>query len=228
MHRKLGSAVLAAVAVALLSTSAGFARTLSTPAISSDSHALFDGRQIDLSQGWGEAPSRAPRAHRSARIDEGVSRAASYTRTMLKSDWLLVLAALKGSAEGLDPIRLQKGMFLFAQQGGAPEVERYDFEPYNYGPMSRELYRDLDHLVHEGLLEATAVSGQTWQRYRANDAGREHAQRLLDEADPDTLNAARRLYEIKRSIVDKGFARLLNDVYDRYPEYAARSVFRRT
>jgi uncharacterized protein len=147
---------------------------------------------------------------------------------MMKSDWLLVLAALKGPAEGLDPIRLQKGMFLFAQEGEAPEVERYDFEPYNYGPMSRELYRDLDHLVDEGLLEATAVSGQTWQRYRATDAGRERAQRLFDEADPATVESARRLYDIKRSIVDKGFAGLLNDVYDRYPAYAARSVFRKT
>src|SRR4051812_14985455 len=98
---------------------------------------------------------------------------------MLKRDWLLLLAALKGPAEGLDPIRLQKGMFLFAHEGGAPAPERYDFEPYNYGPMSRELYRDLDHLVEEGLLEATAVSGQTWQRYRPTDAGRQRAQRLL-------------------------------------------------
>jgi uncharacterized protein len=147
---------------------------------------------------------------------------------MLKRDWLLILVALRGPAEGLDPIRLQKGMFLFAQEGGAPRDEVYEFVPYNYGPMSREVYRDLDELVDEGLLDASAVSGHTWQRYRATDAGRRHAQQLLDDGDAPTVDAARRLYDIKQSIADMSFARLLNDVYDRYPEYAARSVFRRT
>jgi hypothetical protein len=55
MHRKLGSAVLAALAVSLLSTTAGLARTMSPPATSSNSVALFEGGQIDLSQGWGDA-----------------------------------------------------------------------------------------------------------------------------------------------------------------------------
>jgi uncharacterized protein len=119
-------------------------------------------------------------------------------------------------------------MFLFAQEAGAPPDESYEFVPYNYGPMSREVYRDLDELVDDGLLEATPVSGHTWQRYRVTSAGRDHAQQLLDEGDAAALDAARRLHAIKQSIVDMSFARLLNDVYDRYPEYAARSVFRRT
>jgi hypothetical protein len=55
MHRKLGPAVLATLAVMLLSTSAGFAETPSPPATSSESVALFEGQQIDLSQSWGEA-----------------------------------------------------------------------------------------------------------------------------------------------------------------------------
>lgn len=94
--------------------------------------------------------------------------------------------------------------------------------------MSREVYRDLDQLVDEGLLDASAVSGHTWQRYRATDTGRRHAQQLLDDGDAPTVAAARRLYGIKKSIAEMTFARLLNDVYDRYPEYAARSVFHRT
>jgi uncharacterized protein YwgA len=144
-----------------------------------------------------------------------------------KRDWLLLFAALKGPAEGVDPIRFQKGLFLFSQEVGAPEEERYHFEPYNYGPMSREIYRDLDDLVAEGLLERRPVPGQPWKRFRATESGRAQAQQLLDQADTPTLTAARALYEIKQSTVSKGFAELLNDVYDRYPAYASRSVFRR-
>lgn len=146
---------------------------------------------------------------------------------MHKRDWLLLLIAFKGPPSGLDPVRLQKGMFLFAMEGGVPPSEQYDFEPYNYGPMSRELYRDLDDLAADGLLRAVEVSGHSWQRYLSTPEGNERARALLDE-DEAPLDSAQKLYEIKRSIVDKNFAKLLNDVYDRYPTFASRSVFRKT
>jgi uncharacterized protein YwgA len=147
---------------------------------------------------------------------------------MYKRDWLLVLAALKGPATGLDPVRLQKGMFLLAQEGGIPAEEAYGFEPYNYGPMSRELYRDLDALEAAGLVERVDVPGQSWHRYRASERGRASAQRLINEAGPNAQASARRLYEIKRDIVAKNFSVLLNDVYERYPLYATKSVFQKS
>ncbi|MBA3382783.1 MAG: PadR family transcriptional regulator [Actinobacteria bacterium] len=147
---------------------------------------------------------------------------------MSKRDWLLILAALKGPAAGLDPVRVQKGMFLLAMEGDLPAQERYEFEPYNYGPMSKEVYRDLDELVVEGLVERTQAPGQAWPRYRATERGRQTAQRLVDESGPDAEQSARKLYEIKRDIVDKTFSGLLNDVYDRYPRYAEKSVFHKT
>jgi uncharacterized protein YwgA len=130
--------------------------------------------------------------------------------------------ALKGAPQGLDPVRIQKGMFLFAQEGRPPASETYSFLPYSYGPMSSEIYADVDFLEANGMIYAEPVPGYTWKRYRATERGRETALALRDEANPAAL---RRLYEIKQEIATKAFNRLLRDVYADYPEYATRSVF---
>jgi hypothetical protein len=80
-------------------------------------------------------------------------------KPMTRRDWLLVLCAYEGAPSGLDPVRLQKGMFLFARTGVVPVHEQYQFKPYDYGPMSSMIYRDLDELVTEGFLVRHSVAG---------------------------------------------------------------------
>jgi uncharacterized protein YwgA len=142
-----------------------------------------------------------------------------------RRDWLLLAIALDG--DGLDPIRVQKAMFLFAQEAGRPAGERYSFVAYNYGPMSRGLYRDVETLVRRGLLERRPVEGQRWNSLRATDAGRERARERLEAAMAHEPAAIARLREIVRIVQSLDFAGLLDIVYGRYPEYARRSVFRR-
>lgn len=143
---------------------------------------------------------------------------------MTKRDWLLLFCALKGSPSGLDPVRLQKGMFLFAMEASVPDDEKYDFRPYNYGPMSSEVYADVEALEVIGHLAGEQSPGNSWKRYRATQSGIEHARELLADADRD---AVQKLFEIKAFVMARSFNALLNDVYDRYPEYASRSVFSR-
>jgi hypothetical protein len=142
-------------------------------------------------------------------------------------DWLLLLIASDGAPRGLDPVRIQKGMFLLAREGAAPAAQSYEFEPYNYGPMSRGVYRDVARLLAAGLVERRPVPGYGWAIYVPTDAGGERASGLAARAGaeaPATLSA---LAEIKRTITGVSFAALLESIYARYPEYAARSVFRR-
>src|SRR4051794_39044419 len=98
----------------------------------------------------------------------------SVTRT----DWLLLFICYEGAPEGLDPIRLQKGMFLFAQEAPVADDEKCQFNPYNYGPMSTAIYTDLEWLLEEGLIEQASVEGQAWSRYRPTTRGIERAHRL--------------------------------------------------
>jgi uncharacterized protein YwgA len=143
-------------------------------------------------------------------------------------EWLLVLIAYRGAPQGLDPVRLQKGMFLFSQQAGRPGGETYSFEPYNYGPMSRAMYRDLDRLVESGHIERIPVTGYSWQRHLVTTDGATEAQRLLDDMAADEIPAARRLFEIKERVSSQSFAELLAGVYAEYPDYAVNSVFQRS
>jgi hypothetical protein len=142
-------------------------------------------------------------------------------------DWLLLLVALRRIAEGLDPIRVQKGMFLLAREGGLPAGEAYAFRPYNYGPMSDEVYVDLGRLVRAGLCERRAVRGYSWRRYATTGWGDARARALARHARHRTPDAVARLLEIEALLSRTTFAGLLEEVYRRYPEYTSRSVFRR-
>ena len=144
---------------------------------------------------------------------------------MQARDRLLLLVALDGAPRGLDPVRLQKGMFLDAQESGAGKGEKYAFTPYNYGPMSAQIYSDLDDFLAEGLVEEVPVQGQSWSRYVATEKGLKAGQELLNK-DPST-GIGQQLYRIKKEVASKTFKALLEDVYERYPAYASKSVFRR-
>ena len=144
---------------------------------------------------------------------------------MKARDRLLLFVALDGAPSGLDPVRLQKGMFLDAQEGDLEDGEGYAFIPYNYGPMSAQIYSDLEDLVSESLVEEVPVKGQSWSRYVATDKGFQHGRELLGHESSDRV--AQHLYAIKKDVASKSFKALLEDVYERYPEFAEKSVFRR-
>jgi uncharacterized protein YwgA len=144
---------------------------------------------------------------------------------MKPRDRLLLFVALDGAPHGLDPVRLQKGMFLDAHEAGSPTGSTYSFVPYNYGPMSAQIYSDLQELVGAGLIKSVPVKGQSWSRYIATDKGLQAGRRLM--RGPIPAKDAQRLHRIKKDVASKSFRALLEDVYDRYPRFAANSVFRR-
>lgn len=145
---------------------------------------------------------------------------------MLRCDWLLVfLAAAPGDA--LDPVRVQKGMFLLAMQAPLAAPARYRFEPYAYGPMSRDLYRDVRRLRDEQRLDTTPVAGATWQLLALTATGREQAAQLRRRAAREHPEALAQVDALRRQISGLSFAELLEHVYECYPAYAVRSVFRR-
>jgi len=116
-------------------------------------------------------------------------------------------------------------MFLDAQESGAAADERYAFVPYNYGPMSAQIYSDLDQLVSDGLIAEKPVEGQSWSRYVPTEKGLEAGRVLLGER--ASAGVARGLHRIKKEVAGKTFKALLEDVYERYPAFASKSVFRR-
>jgi uncharacterized protein YwgA len=144
---------------------------------------------------------------------------------MQPADWLVLL--LDQAPNGLEPVRVQKALFLLAKEGGLPREERYAFVPYNYGPMSRAIYRDVERLEEEGIVVRSPVPGSGRSAVRLTPRGAERARwldRVAAHAHPTSREALRR---IRADVERRSFADLLRTIYARYPEYAARSVFRR-
>lgn len=143
---------------------------------------------------------------------------------MDRSDWILLLVSKAATgADGpdeLDPIRIQKGMFLLGERGPARNL--YAFRPYNWGPFSRDIYQDLDRLVSRGLLNAKQQPGQSWKRYSATLAGDEVASRLAGTLDGSSVAW---MQQCRQFLTERTFSRLLKDVYEAYPGMATKSHF---
>lgn len=143
---------------------------------------------------------------------------------MGRADWLLLLldgeALGAGGSRTIDPVRVQKGMFLLSKIGPARDL--YDFSPYHWGPFSRDVYRDLDALEAEGLVRSEPVPGQSWAKYSVTAAGSDRAREFGRTLDPEQIEW---LSKLRRFLTTRSFNKLLRDVYDQFPEFATRSRF---
>lgn len=140
-------------------------------------------------------------------------------------DWLLIFLGLPEGPFRTDQLRITKGMFLFSKKRKAGSVGSYKFEPYDYGPFSRDLYRDLDALESEGAVRHVEQSGTNRKIFELTAKGRRQFELVvqsLPEGDSQLLT------EIKERVTSLNFADLLSSVYQEYPQYAARSKARTT
>jgi uncharacterized protein YwgA len=138
------------------------------------------------------------------------------------SDWLLI--ALAASKRGrLTPVQVQKTLFLFGR--GAPDhvgKEFYEFQPYDYGPFSETIYRDLGALAESGAIVMEPAPHGRWQVYTITAEGERRGEQAMNELDPKLADYAKRVVDW---VTSKSFPDLVRAIYARYPEFKARSVF---
>lgn len=125
----------------------------------------------------------------------------------------------------IDPIRVMKGMFLITME--TPDdwlsvADKYEFEPYNWGPFSKDVYSDLEVLRGFGYVSVQAHSGRSWNTYALTKAGQQAAAEVSDSLDPRLMKY---IDSVSQFVINRGFSDLLNAVYKRYPQYATRSLF---
>lgn len=137
---------------------------------------------------------------------------------MERRDWLLLTIGDK-----MEPIQIQKTLFKFAKESGAPEQELYTFIPYNWGPCSLEIYDDLGQLRDEGLVEFVP-SGRGWNLYHLTEAGVKKANELREKADHTLV---KKLEAARSYVISRDFETLLSDIYKDYPDFAAESLFKK-
>ncbi len=138
-----------------------------------------------------------------------------------RRDWLLLFLAA-GGERATDPIRIMKGMFLHAMESNLSSAEVYQFEPYSYGPFSKQIYADLGALEAAGDVERLSDYRRRWSYVGCTPTGLAHAQQIAGDADQ---GAVRSIREIRARVDKLSFGQLLTEIYARYPDYAVKSVF---
>ncbi len=140
-----------------------------------------------------------------------------------REQWLLLFIASPNGQYRTDQIRVMKGMFLLSQEVGGELRRLYTFEPYHYGPFNTAVYHDLDFLENAGLISSALASGSNRRLYDLTEKGRKVVAGFegLDRAAVETVQA------VKRHVTSLSFLDLLRDVYQRYPDYAVKSVARK-
>lgn len=142
-----------------------------------------------------------------------------------RTDWLLLFltepSRTGAPSPPLEPIRIMKGMFMITRRGGPDLDHLYRFEPYDYGPFTSEIYRDLDALEAAGLVAQESVPGRSWRAFRPTTAGVDRGRELASSVAPWDAATVGDAYTFVR---ERSFLKLLRDIYSEYPEYATRTV----
>ena len=135
---------------------------------------------------------------------------------LTRTDWLLRFIAGPENYDGwIDSIRVMKGIFLFQEETDAPRAINYKFRPYDYGPFTKEIYRDLEALMEEGyVVQSTGDSN-----YRVTQHGRDYLNTLEFPEKP-----LEELMGLRIEVSELGFRDLLKRVYIAHPASARRSV----
>ena len=136
---------------------------------------------------------------------------------MEPKDWL----TLAIGERSVEPVQVQKIMFLFAKKADAPEDETYDFVPYNWGPCSFQIYDDLENLIDQEVVEPRPTA-RGWSRYGLTEHGLAVLEDLRNEANLAVLD---RLDEVRSWVTSRSFRELLTEIYKDYPDYAVESRF---
>ena len=144
---------------------------------------------------------------------------------MTPKDWtLLVIAAANG--EPLQPVQLQKALFLFGENltdAQRQTVGFYDFQPYDFGPFAQAIYADADELEAEGLILIMRSRSRAYREYVATPAGLKEAARLRDQLDPAIAEYVRGVVAWVRRL---SFDQVVRAIYKKYPRMQVNSIFR--
>ena len=136
----------------------------------------------------------------------------------------IILASMAASDGATHtPVQIQKLLFLIDKklsvELGGPF---FNFIAYDYGPFDKEIYRTLESLAIENLVEIIEAEEIRWKRYRLTFEGQRHGKKILNGLDKDVANYIKKLSKFVR---DLSFAQLVSSIYHEYPEMRENSVF---
>ena len=142
---------------------------------------------------------------------------------MTRQDWLLLALSAAGEG-GLDPVQLQKTLFLFGERGRRYAGGGfYHFVPHNYGPFASAVYADADSFEREGLVIKIRRRERSWSTFALTETGRRRAAAVQRQVSDEAMAF---LNSTVAWVKARSFSDLVEEIYRLYPKYRANSIFR--
>ena len=121
----------------------------------------------------------------------------------MKND-LILLALDCADLDGLDPVQLQKTIFIFCRE---MKIEEFNFIPESFGPFDVEIFSISKQLATEGLIRISFPK----THYYISSNGRKHIQETKERE---------YMQKLVSWVQQVNFFQLLSTVYEKYPEMA--------
>lgn len=137
---------------------------------------------------------------------------------MTREDILLAIIAA-GKEHGLSPVKLQKVTFLVAQEfEGTLPATFYQFDKYNFGPYSADIYRDAEMLEYWGRVDIVHTGRSDKRKYVIANVSNHVSPEL-----PPAL--VRFIEDTVEWAQPQSFQELVRSIYFMYPEFRENSHF---
>jgi hypothetical protein len=147
--------------------------------------------------------------------------AAKGASPMNRQDYLLAVLSAGGEQARFSPVQLQKLFFLLDREvPGFVGGPHFSFRPYDYGPFDKAVYHELDSMEPEGFVEQ--VGDGRYRKYMLTPDGFRRGRIALERL-PNELQ--RYIAALSTWVRSLSFAQLVSEIYRRYPEMRANSVF---
>lgn len=148
----------------------------------------------------------------------------------IKRDDLLLAILREAYPAYLEPVQLQKAVFLAQMELGKKATtdilqNPYEFKPYDYGPYCKEVYedaRDLDELGIADVKQSETATSK-FHIYGLTITGKTRADGVSDRL-PDDVR--KYLSKLVPWVKKQTFSSLVSNVYKSYPDMRVNSVFK--
>ena len=154
----------------------------------------------------------------------------SQKNTQYGTDLLLLLLYARGNSGKInEPIggitRLQKELFLVQKTLQDEGIKyKYPFRPYRMGPFSRDLYRDIEWLKSENVIQEKRLHFKDQGIYRIfklTSEGCKEVSNLIKK--PTTFGILRVVEQVKRQYNSMKLLDLVEFTHQVFPEYVQKT-----
>jgi uncharacterized protein len=141
--------------------------------------------------------------------------------TMQRDKYILAVMSVSNGAE-YTPVQIQK-LFFLLDKNLSKHIDGpyFHFEPYNYGPFDKDVYRELDTLRIQNFVDLN-FGFNNLKKYRLTVQGQKEGENIFNSLTDVSKDYIKRVDEFVRNL---SFDQLIRAVYAEYPEMKAKSIF---